>query len=90
MMGYLYAAVLDPGGWASLYKFWQAQFVELGGLTQWFKPRELWPPVLPPDYLATAVKPVGLLLVGIAALTFWMPNTYQNLPRLRSGAGRAG
>jgi alginate O-acetyltransferase complex protein AlgI len=77
MLGYLFAGISDPAGWASLSKFFRAQFADIGGVAQWFKPRELWPPVLPPDYLATAVKPVGLLLLGVTAATFLMPNTYQ-------------
>lgn len=90
MMGYLFPAVSDARGWPSLAKFLYAQFADVKGLaafTQWFKPRELWPAVLPPDYLATAVKPVGLMLLGIVAVTFLMPNTYQIFRRFDPALG---
>jgi alginate O-acetyltransferase complex protein AlgI len=68
---------------------WRAQFGDLKNvwdLTTWFKPRELWPSVLPPDFLAT-YKPVGLLLVGIAVATFLLPNSNQIFAKFRPVLG---
>ncbi len=69
----------SPLGWASFAKFFSVQFGSSGlfQVIEWFKPRELWPPALPPDYLATAAKPVGLVLLIVAIIAFAMPNTYQ-------------
>jgi D-alanyl-lipoteichoic acid acyltransferase DltB (MBOAT superfamily) len=80
MMHHLASALYDPNGWASLGGFFKAQFGRLGeliDLTLWFKPHELWPPALPPDYIAQQAKPVGLLLLVVGLATFLMPNTYQ-------------
>jgi hypothetical protein len=52
----------------------------------WFRPRELWPLVLPPDYLATA-RPLGLFLMAVAIATFIMPNTYQIFGRFKPALG---
>jgi alginate O-acetyltransferase complex protein AlgI len=54
---------------------------------EWFTPRELWPPVLPANYLATQTRPLGLLLVGITVATFAMPNTYQIFGRFEPALG---
>lgn len=80
MMHYLGSVLYDPQAWASLRGFFSAQFGHFGqltDLTQWFKPPELWPRTLPPDYIAREAKPVGLLLVFVALATFLLPNTYQ-------------
>jgi D-alanyl-lipoteichoic acid acyltransferase DltB (MBOAT superfamily) len=64
---------------SSYYQCWLAQFGDmknLSGITTWFRPQELWPRVLPPDFLAT-YKPVGLLLVCIGIITFMLPNSNQ-------------
>jgi alginate O-acetyltransferase complex protein AlgI len=51
--------------------FLKAQF------KHWFKPHELWPPTLAPDYLATMAQPVGIILLVILIATFLIPNTSQ-------------
>jgi hypothetical protein len=56
-------------------------------LTEWFRPRELWPPLLPPDYLATATRPMGLLLLCVGIATFTVPNTYQIFGRFQPALG---
>lgn len=64
-------------GIASLHHFWLAQFTHVGYAADWFKPRELWPTVLPPDYLATMARPVGVLLLLMLFAIFLLPNTTQ-------------
>jgi len=64
----------------------RGQFTDLKSalaLTEWFKPRELWPPVLPPDYLAGSARPAGLFLLCVALATFSVPNTYQIFGRFK-------
>ena len=78
-----------PSVWASFRQCLVAQFVDLKSvlnLTAWFKPRELWPAVLPPDFLAT-YRPAGLLLAGIGAATFLLPNTNQIFARFHPVLG---
>ncbi len=79
MFTYLFPNHSGDMGWHSLSRFWSAQF-HGGGLLRpadWFKPHELWPAVVPPDFLSTTLHPVGLLLLVIGLATFLMPNTYQ-------------
>lgn len=69
--------------------FLATQFTHPGhllNLATWIKPKELWPPVLPSDFLATS-PPIGLWLAGIAVLTFAMPNTYQLFARYDPALG---
>ncbi len=80
--------VPGPGTLASSKAFLTAQFVEIfGSFNTWFPPRELWPTVLAPNYLATMAKPAGLLLVLVAAVTFLMPNTFRLLGRFEPAIG---
>jgi D-alanyl-lipoteichoic acid acyltransferase DltB (MBOAT superfamily) len=63
----------------SLRHFTSAQLAVLRDASdfgQWFKARELWPAVLPPDFIS-GQKPVGLLLLGVAVATMLLPNTNQ-------------
>jgi alginate O-acetyltransferase complex protein AlgI len=84
-----------PGGWGALNRsyraFFDAQFgsvQQLLDLASWIKPKELWPPVLPPDFLSTS-RPVGLWLLAVAAATFLLPNTYQLFARFDPALGLA-
>ena len=52
----------------------------------WFKARELWPKVLPPDFIA-GQRPVGLLLAGVAIATALLPNTNQIFGRFQPVLG---
>lgn len=88
-------AVLFPFGadtaaaWKSIEQFWLVQFGDLKqafNLMTWFKPRELWPAALPPDYLAT-VRPAGFVLILIAIATFILPNTHQIFARFNPVMG---
>lgn len=67
----------SPSTVNSLQQFWLAQFSHLSSFSDWFKPRELWPPALSPDYLATMTKPAGLVLLLSLGATFLIPNTSQ-------------
>ncbi len=64
-------------GWESFVGCFKAQFMQSNHFAAWFQPRELWPPVLPPDYLATEAQPVGIILLLTALATFLIPNTSQ-------------
>ncbi|MGA2895599.1 MAG: MBOAT family protein [Xanthobacteraceae bacterium] len=89
MFGHLFPSPSDPLGWHSLSRFWSAQF-HGGGLVRlidWFKPRELWPQVLPPDFLSSTLHPVGLELLIIGLATFLLPNTYQIFRRFDPALG---
>ena len=84
MLGHLFADPLSASFWSSWWHCLLAQFgtawkAESFGL--WFKAPELWPPALPPDYLATSALPSGLILFAAAGVTFTMPNTYQFFAR---------
>ncbi len=75
--------------WKSIEQFWLAQFgdpKQAFNLMAWFKPRELWPAVLPPAYLAT-VRPAGFVLMLIAIATFVLPNTQQIFARFNPVMG---
>ena len=90
MLSYLWPAPADPNGLASFRGLIQGQFEDLrylSRLTDWFKPRELWPPVLPPHFLATATQPMGLLLLCVGVATFAAPNTYQIFARFEPALG---
>jgi hypothetical protein len=51
-------------------------------LAEWFKPKELWPTPLPPDFIAT-LRP-GLFILALVALgTFLLPNTQQLFARFK-------
>jgi hypothetical protein len=90
MLALLWPAPHDPLGLPSIAHFLDVQFFDLRGVirsvTLWFKPRELWPPVLPPDFLATML-PLGLLLAGITLATFTVPNTCQVFERFEPALG---
>jgi hypothetical protein len=79
MFSYLFPNASDPLGPRSFDRFWSAQFHGSSLITwnEWFKPHELWPSVLPPDFLSTTLRPVGLVLLILGLATFLMPNTYQ-------------
>src|SRR5712672_1743620 len=80
--------IADPTILTSLWGSIESQFGGLKeGLTSWFQPRELWPQVLPPNFLATETRPLGLLLLGIGIATFAMPNTYQIFARFKPALG---
>jgi alginate O-acetyltransferase complex protein AlgI len=80
--------IADPTILTSLWGSIESQFGGLKeGLTSWFQPRELWPQVLPPNYLATETRPLGLLLLCIGIATFTMPNTYQIFARFKPALG---
>jgi alginate O-acetyltransferase complex protein AlgI len=90
MFAYLWPMTADPMGWPSFKGLLRTQFIDLRyalTLTEWFRPRELWPAILPPDYLATATRPMGFLLVGVGIATFTMPNTYQIFGRFNPALG---
>jgi alginate O-acetyltransferase complex protein AlgI len=91
MLSYLWPSLGDPNGLASLWGSIESQFGELKHVLtlsdEWFRPRELWPAVLPPNYLATETRPLGLLLLGVAFATFAMPNTYQIFGRFQPALG---
>lgn len=87
--------VLFPSGmdtaaaWKSIEQFWLVQFgdpKQALNIMAWFKPRELWPAVLPPDYLAT-VRPAGLVLTLVVMATFVLPNTQQIFARFNPVMG---
>ena len=63
-----------------------AVFRDLGDFAFWFKARELWPSILPPDFLSEQ-KPLGLLLLVVSAATFVMPNTSQIFGRFEPVLG---
>jgi alginate O-acetyltransferase complex protein AlgI len=91
MLAYLWPTLGDPHGAASIWGSIESQFGELKHVLtltdEWFTPRELWPPVLPPNYLATQTRPLGLLLIGITIATLAMPNTYQIFGRFEPALG---
>jgi D-alanyl-lipoteichoic acid acyltransferase DltB (MBOAT superfamily) len=99
MFTHLWPTTADPQGLSSFWGFLHGQFLDLRyvlQLTEWFRPREFWPSVLPPDYLATATRPMGLLLLCVGIGTFTLPNTYQifgrfqpalHLPEETAGSG---
>ena len=83
-------ATLFPTGpettaaWKSIELFWEFQFAharQAFNVMAWFKPQELWPKTLPPDFLTT-YRPAGLVLAAVALATFLMPNTNQLFARL--------
>jgi alginate O-acetyltransferase complex protein AlgI len=90
MMSYLWPTPGDPRGLASL---WDSIDSQLGGLkliarmTEWSPPRELWPAVLPPSFIATDTKPMGLALLCVGVATFIAPNTYQIFARFEPALG---
>lgn len=77
MFSYLFSDLMTPIGFKSIINFLHAQFINLGSITKWFIPSELWPSILPPDYLATSARPVGILLLIFLLGVFIMPNTAQ-------------
>jgi alginate O-acetyltransferase complex protein AlgI len=89
MLTYLWPG--DAKGLASIAGSIESQFGELKHVAtlsdEWFRPRELWPPVLPLNYLATETRPLGLMLLCIGIATFTMPNTYQVFGRFRPALG---
>jgi alginate O-acetyltransferase complex protein AlgI len=90
MFASLWPMTGDPSGWPSFWGLWRGQFTDLRyvlALTEWFRPRELWPAVLPPEYLATATRPMGLFLLCVGIATFAAPNTYQIFGRFKPALG---
>ena len=91
MMSYLWTNLAGRDGLASLWGSIESQFGELKYVftltDEWFRPRDLWPSVLPPNYLATETRPLGLLLLCLGVATFAMPNTYQIFGRFEPALG---
>ena len=91
MMSYLWTNLAGRDGLASLWGSIESQFGELKYVftlrDEWFRPRDLWPSVLPPNYLATETRPLGLLLLCLGAATFAMPNTFQIFGRFEPALG---
>ena len=90
MLTYLWPTTADPQGLSSFWGLLQGQFLDFRAVlrvTEWFRPREFWPPTLPPDYLATATRPMGLLLLCVGIATFTVPNTYQIFGRFQPALG---
>lgn len=77
MFDYLFPIHNMNAGLNSIINFWHAQFTKRGSFASWFIPHELWPAVLPPDYLATVATPVGIILFVNLLIVFLMPNTSQ-------------
>lgn len=77
MFKYLFPLENISTGWSSFTNAWHAQISHLDTFSEWFKPRELWPPVLSPDYLGTMAHPLGLILCINLLIIFMMPNTAQ-------------
>jgi len=77
MLAHLFPSTSEPMGFKSFADFWQAQTIHLSIFEDWFKPRELWPQILPPNYLATMAHPVGIILLVNLVIVFLMPNTSQ-------------
>jgi hypothetical protein len=91
MMSYLWTNLAGREGLASLWGSIESQFGELKYVftlrDEWFRPRDLWPSVLPANYLATETRPLGLLLLCLGVATFAMPNTYQIFGRFEPALG---
>jgi alginate O-acetyltransferase complex protein AlgI len=88
MFSYLFPT--DGSGLASLAKAFRAQFGNLNSVETymtWFKAPELWPKALPADYLAVSAKPVGIVLLVVALITFCAPNTYQIFSKFAPASG---
>lgn len=77
MLSNLFPFTHLTSGLTSMQHFIHEQFIRRGSVWDWFKPRELWPSVLSPDYLATMARPAGLLLLGTLVAIFMLPNTSQ-------------
>lgn len=77
MFGNLFSNFNKHEGLHSFGNFFHNQFTNLHGITKWFIPRELWPTVLPPDFLATTARPVGIELLIFLSAVFLIPNTAQ-------------
>lgn len=92
MVSRLFAIGAAPGTLQHSYQiFLAAQFGDVHRLldiTSWIKPKELWPPILPPDFLSTS-RPVGLTLLILTSATFLLPNTYQLFARFDPALGIA-
>jgi alginate O-acetyltransferase complex protein AlgI len=76
MLSYLFPHFNNPLGFKSFVYFWHEQF-GYSGFSDWFKPHELWPSVLPANYLATAAHPLGIVLVVCLLAVFLFPTTSQ-------------
>ncbi len=77
---------------ASFSDSWSAQFGDfrrLLDLSTWHKAGELWPAILPSNFLATQ-RPIGLLLACIAIATFSFPNTNQIFAKFNPVIGLSG
>jgi D-alanyl-lipoteichoic acid acyltransferase DltB (MBOAT superfamily) len=93
MFSHLLPTGTGSGAFASIRAFLGAQLLGLFDAARYadfLKPRELWPPVLPPDYLATKVFPIGIVLAIVGAITFFMPNTYRLFGRFDPALGLEG
>jgi alginate O-acetyltransferase complex protein AlgI len=88
MFTYLFPT--DGSAAASFARAFRATFGKLSHAEtylSWFKAPELWPKPLPADYLAVSAKPVGIVLLVVALLTFLAPNTYQLFARFDPASG---
>lgn len=90
MMSLLFPMGADGlSGWITILDFFKVQFGSANALldlTRWAPEPELWPPTLPPDYIANA-RPVGLVLLASGLIAFLAPNTYQLLARFDPALG---
>ena len=78
---HMFGALWDfsAAGTQSFASFFQVQFMQFDkafDLLAWFMPKEKWPAPLPAEFLVQ-YRPAGLLLIGTALVTFFMPNTNQ-------------
>jgi len=90
MLGYLWPSATDPQGLGSWWALLQSLFRDLQSIvkvSQWFRPREMWPSGLAPDYLATTTWSPGLFILGVALATFTLPNTCQIFARFQPALG---
>jgi hypothetical protein len=91
MLNYLFQTTSGPMGFKSFVNFWHIQIVHLRTdvtYMDWFKPRELWPKSLSPDYLATMTKPAGIILLLSISAIFILPNTSQLFGEFKPALGK--
>lgn len=91
MLGFLFPTTGGPMGFESLLNFWHTQIIHLRTdvtFMDWFKPREMWPKSLSPDYLSTMTKPAGIILLLSIAAIFILPNTSQLFGEFKPALGR--
>lgn len=75
----------------SVYVAITAQFkglLDVGTYLGWFKPRELWPADLPPNFIATVATPSLWVVTAGGFVAFFCPNTTQFFSSWVSHEGR--